>query len=177
LTWCFDAHSRREAEVAPSLSRPATARRRATATVHAVYVRDTVEVFDNLDAAARYAAQDPAALVRSYPLRRSIDEATVVHDRRVVIRAGRPGIAEQVEVLAFYDDEFQPPAADVEVFELEPGEWHVVGFGTDENALTSAMDRAIERIWTGRIHDSVTTFPLPAHWVSMARPDRADQPE
>lgn len=56
--------------------------------VHAVFRRDQVEIFDSLEAARAYAAQDPGSVVRSRPLRRSMNGAVIIHNRLVIVRSG-----------------------------------------------------------------------------------------
>lgn len=132
-------------------SRAAARQRPIAGTVHVVCLSDRVEIFDSLDAARAYAAQDPAAVVRSYPLRRGTDEAILVYNQRVVIREGRTESTWQADVLDFYDEEFQPPEADVEVYEKETGQWHAVGFGTDRKLLDARMAQAVASVSRARL--------------------------
>ncbi|MTD55672.1 hypothetical protein [Amycolatopsis pithecellobii] len=118
--------------------------------VYLVIVRDRLEVFDNSAAAEAFAGEDPGAVIRSCPLRRGTDDARVVHDWRVVVRDGRLASERRRRLIEFYEGEFEPPPADVEAYEHEPGEWHVAGHGTDEMALNAAMRRVVGGILTSR---------------------------
>jgi hypothetical protein len=112
-------------------------------TVYVVELADKIEVFDNLDAARAFAACDPAAAILMKPLRRSIAEAVVLHDRRVVVCVNAMMRVLDEQVLDFYDGSARPPAADVEVYEKDAGEWHVVGFGTDADLLEARIQGCV----------------------------------
>jgi hypothetical protein len=130
----------------------------------AVYIVERhgrLEVFDDLHVAEVYAAQDPSAAIITQPLRRSADEAVVIYDRRAVVHGGQVLCLRNVEILEFYDRDYRPPTADVEVYEREPGEWHVVGFGTNRRLLATRMAKSIAAI-TSVVGDSPTGCRTPA---------------
>lgn len=130
----------------------------AAVMVHVVCLSGRIEVFDNLDAAGKYAAQNPSASCFSLPLRHGIEAAVLVANRRIIVRNGRVQSIWQSDVLDFYDGDFVPPAADVEAYEKEPGEWHIVGFGTDREMLGEQMTQAVASASRGQLHfpDSVS---------------------
>jgi hypothetical protein len=134
----------------------------AVITVHVVCLPGRIEVFDNLDAAGEYAAQNPSASRFSVPLRHGIEAAVLVANRRVIVQNGRVQSIWQSDMLDFYDGDYVPPAADVEAYEKEPGEWHIVGFGTDREMLGEQMAQAVASASRGQQRAYSWSAPIPA---------------
>ena len=105
------------------------------------------QMFARSDDAYRYASGVAGSSVTRHVLRKSVDEAVVVFDRRIVVADGVKRSDLTVPVRQFVDDpRFMPGAADVEWFCCEGGgEWHIAGFGTDEAELDAKMLSVVDR--------------------------------
>lgn len=124
----------------------ASAAKSGPRVVYAVKMWDKVELFDDATTAHSYAAQDPSAVIVTHPLRLATTETCRVYDRRVVVREGNVVLELNAEVVDYYDCTQEPPAADVEVYEKDPDEWHVVGLGTNSELLATRMSQAVARV-------------------------------
>jgi hypothetical protein len=109
--------------------------------------RGVEQVFTDSAAAHRFADGLPGCWVSQHVLRNSDEEAAVVVDRRVVVVAGETRTDTTKRSRCFTDESFTMPAADVEWFcDETTGEWHIVGFGTDDAALDALMRQAVEQV-------------------------------
>jgi hypothetical protein len=120
---------------------------------HPVFVvcssRGVEQVFTDSAAAYRFADELPGCWVSQHVLRSSDEEAVMVIDRRVVVVAGQTRADETKRFWCFPDESVTMPTADVEWFcEERTGEWHIVGFGTDDSDLDASMRQAIEHVLT-----------------------------
>jgi hypothetical protein len=110
-------------------------------------VRGVEQVFTDSATAHRFAGELPGCWVSQHVLHSSDREAVMVVDRRVVVAAGGTRADETKRFWCFADESFTMPAADVEWFcDERTGEWHIVGFGTDDAELDASMRQAIEQV-------------------------------
>ena len=109
---------------------------------------DVDQVFARRDDAERFASHNPDAWVSRHQVRRSVDEAVVIYDRRVVVAQGTTVLDRTNTVRQFVDDPHgTPDLADVEWFhDTRDAGWHIVGFGMDKAALDVKMQNAIDRV-------------------------------
>ncbi len=121
------------------------------AAPHPVYVvcssGGVEQVFTDSAAAQRFADELSGGWVSQHVLRRSGEEAVMVTDRRVVVAAGETRTDETKRFWCFAEESATLPTADVEWFcEERTGEWHIVGFGTDDSDLDASMRQAVEQV-------------------------------
>lgn len=109
---------------------------------------DVEQVFANLDDAERFASENPGASISRHHVRRSVDEAVVVFDRRVVVTSGAMVVDRTTVLHRFFDNPLDTPdPADVEWFhDAEDSGWHIAGFGVDKAALDAEVQSAIDRL-------------------------------
>jgi hypothetical protein len=120
----------------------------APITVYVVCgVRGVEQVFTDSATAHRFAGELPGSCVSRHVLRNSDEEAVMVVDRRVVVVAGETRTDETKRSWCFADESFTMPGADVEWFcDEKTGQWHIVGFGTNDAELDALMRRAAEQV-------------------------------
>lgn len=106
------------------------------------------QVFANLKDAMSFTSENPGARTTRHLVRQSMDEAVVVHDRRVIVAHGST-VRDCTDVLSeFVDDLGGAPgsAAEVEWFyDTSDFGWHIVGFGTDRRAVDAQVELAVDR--------------------------------
>jgi hypothetical protein len=110
-------------------------------------LRCVEQVFADSTTAHRFAGELPGSWVSQHVLRNSDEEAVMVVDRRMVLVAGKTRTDEMKRSWCFADDSFTMPEADVEWFcDETTGQWHIVGFGTDEAKVDISMRRAVKQV-------------------------------
>lgn len=109
---------------------------------------DVDQVFATCEDAERFASENPDARVSRHHIRRSVDEAVVIFDRKVVVTQGATVLDRTSVVHRFIDDPLDTPdPADVEWFhDAEDSRWHIAGFGIDKAALDATVQNAIDRV-------------------------------
>lgn len=108
--------------------------------VFRVVAGDRGELFDRLDDAEEYVRRLGGGSVERVPLRRSLDAAREVYERRVVLRDDEV-VRDEVATHLMFDAEFD--AVDTEWFRGEHGEWHVLAYGLDRDRVTTEVDTRV----------------------------------
>jgi hypothetical protein len=105
-----------------------------------------VEVFTRLDDARGYARCKKGATVIERSVRRTLDEASIVYERRLYIVDGVVRTDRSDEELFFVvGDDSGIPSADVESFEAKQ-QWTVVGLGTDRSGVDELIADEVTRL-------------------------------
>ena len=106
--------------------------------VHVVRLPDNqVEVFSSDVAARAYAKSKTGATVVECPVRQSLGEAQLIHERRVHIGDGvvlDDKTSSELVFVTVADSWIQ--AAEVESFQSEDGRWTIAGLGTDRQMVS-----------------------------------------
>ena len=112
------------------------------AVVHVVRLPDNqVEVFSSDVAARAYARSKSGATVAECPVRQSLGEAQLIHERRVHVGDGVVLDDETSSELVFVtlaDSWIQE--AEVESFQSEDGRWTIAGLGTDRQMVSRLVE-------------------------------------
>jgi hypothetical protein len=105
-----------------------------------------LEVFTRPDDARAYARCKKGATVLERSVRRTLSEASIVHERRLYIVDGAVRNDRSDEELFFaVGDESGIPSADVESFEAKE-RWTVVGLGTNRSQVDELIADEIARL-------------------------------